>query len=91
MTAQNSIHTHAAHRTHEAHKRSISSYPPLPEDPNALARKPQCLAFLGLGNTQFYRLIRDGKLPQPVKIGASSFWRVGEFRLAVKQLTGDEK
>lgn len=67
--------------------RSKSTFSPLPTDPDALGRKEQCCEFLGMGASRFYQLIAEGKLPSPIKLGRSSFWRVGEFREAVKKLT----
>ena len=61
--------------------------PPLPGDPGALARKQQVMEFSGMSNTRLYDLIKAGKMPGPIKIGRSSFWRVGAVREAVKKLS----
>jgi predicted DNA-binding transcriptional regulator AlpA len=89
----NQVHTHAAHvepfdpaNMHISRPRSKTAFPPLPHDPDALARKPQCLEFLGLGNTQFYQLIKDGVVNPPIKLGRSSFWKAGWIREAAKKI-----
>ncbi|MBC3946726.1 helix-turn-helix domain-containing protein [Erwinia persicina] len=36
--------------------------------------------FTGLSDKWFYKLISDGKLPKPIKLGRSSRWRESELR-----------
>lgn len=60
--------------------------------PDALIRKAQILGtngnppLLAVGNTRFYELIAEGKLPKPRKIGAASFWRAGDILAALEAL-----
>ncbi len=60
--------------------------------PDALIRKAQILGtngtapLLAIGNTRFYGLIAEGKLPKPRKIGTASFWRAGDILAALETL-----
>jgi len=38
------------------------------------------------GTTKLYALIKDRKLPQPIKIGRASFWDADEIHAAVDRL-----
>lgn len=94
-STSNHARTHAAHTkpldpaTNPVHRQHLKSkLPPLPQDPEALARLPQILDFAAMGRTRFYELIGKGLMPAPIKLGRSSFWRVGPLREAVKNLAG---
>lgn len=80
-------------RTHAAYtkpRQRVEHTPPtLPQDPDALARLPQVLAFTGLSRTRFYALVKTQVMPKQVKVGTSSFWNVGAIREAVKRLQGE--
>lgn len=60
--------------------------------PDALIRKAQILGtngtapLLAIGNTRFYELISEGRLPKPRKIGTASFWRAGDILAALEVL-----
>lgn len=60
--------------------------------PDARIRKAQILGtdgtapLLKVGNTNFYALVKAGKLPKPMKIGAASFWRAGDVLDAIAVL-----
>ena len=42
--------------------------------------------LLSIGRTHFYALVRDGRLPQPKKVGTMSLWRVGDLLDAIAKL-----
>jgi predicted DNA-binding transcriptional regulator AlpA len=49
-------------------------------------------SILPLGTTMLYGLMKEGKLPKPVKIGRASFWDADEIRRAARELmTADGK
>lgn len=37
-------------------------------------RKPEAVAQLALSHTKIYRLVREGLIPSPVKVGKTSAW-----------------
>lgn len=44
-------------------------------------RLPAIIKLLGIGKTSFYKGIREGRFPKPVKIGPrTSAWRVSDIR-----------
>lgn len=63
--------------------------------------KKQILAQLAISHTNFYKKIRDGKFPKPVKIGKRSVWPshevnqmceawlAGHDDIAIKQLVSE--
>lgn len=49
-------------------------------------RLPQILAFLAISKSCFYKGIREGRFPQPVKLTArTSAWRAIEIRKIVEE------
>ncbi len=60
--------------------------------PDSLIRLHQILGtrdtppLLSIGRTTFYRLISEGKLPQPRKLGGASLWRAGDILAALETL-----
>lgn len=75
-------------------KRSPAVVPPATAQihPDALIRKAQIIGtngnapLLAIGNTRFYELIAEGRLPKPRKIGTASFWRAGDILAALEAL-----
>lgn len=44
-------------------------------------RLPAIIKLLGIGKTSFYRGVREGRFPKPMKIGPrTSAWRVKDIR-----------
>ena len=44
-------------------------------DSHILWAKPQVKKVLGIADTKLYKLIKDGELAKPLKIGRRSLWR----------------
>lgn len=42
---------------------------PLTLAPQGMSRTKQLLNFLPFGRTTLYKLVKDGKFPQPIKLG----------------------
>jgi len=57
--------------------------------PKKLLRKPAVLEKFPCGNTKFYELIKDGKLPSPIKVGRASFWDEAEVDEAINRLVAE--
>jgi len=45
--------------------------------------------IIPLGRTKLYELMKDNKLPRPIKIGMRSFWRHTEIQIFLKELTNN--
>lgn len=43
-------------------------------------------AFLGISRATLWRRVKDGTLPQPVKIGAATRWKRDELIAAIERL-----
>jgi predicted DNA-binding transcriptional regulator AlpA len=66
---------------------------PLPVDPALAAfdtlpdaahvRVPTVAALVGVSKPTVWRMTRDGRLPQPVRRGGVTAWRVGDLRAAL--------
>jgi predicted DNA-binding transcriptional regulator AlpA len=39
-----------------------------------------------VGRTAFYRLVKDGILPRPIKLGRVSAWRMSDIQKAISDL-----
>lgn len=52
--------------------------PPFPHD--GLVNINQALAFLDIGRTHFYSLIKKGSLPPPTKLGSACRWPAKRIR-----------
>ena len=59
----------------------------LPQE--GFARLPQILHVLGISASAWWQGVKDGKYPQPVKLGPrTTVWRVEEIRALIR-LTAD--
>ncbi len=48
-------------------------------------RLPAIIKLLGIGKTSFYKGVREGRFPKPVKIGPrTSAWRVQDIRSLIE-------
>ena len=57
--------------------------------PDALLRLPAVLAYAGISRTGWYRLMKDGKAPAPVRPSPRvSAWPVGAVREFVRAAAG---
>lgn len=49
---------------------------PITLPPQGVSRAKQILQLIPIGKTSFYKLVKDGKFPQPIKLGANTtVWR----------------
>jgi|OM-RGC.v1.034553319 Predicted transcriptional regulator len=46
-------------------------------------------AFVGISRTTFWRRVKDGTFPQPVRIGRATRWRRDELVAAVERATAE--
>ncbi len=52
--------------------------------PEGFIRLPVALAVLGIGRTSFLAGVKDGKYPQPVRLGPRiTAWRVEDIRAVI--------
>ncbi len=57
----------------------------LPQE--GFVRLPQVLALIPIGKTQFWKGIKEGKFPAPIKLGArTSAWKVEDIRALIEKL-----
>ena len=47
--------------------------------------------FTGLTDKWFYKLIKDGEFPKPIKLGRSSRWMLSEVEAWVQQRIGQSR
>jgi predicted DNA-binding transcriptional regulator AlpA len=52
-----------------------------------LLKAQEVKEWLKISNTQLYDLIKQGKLPKPLKQGRSSFWKLGDIKEYVDNLS----
>jgi predicted DNA-binding transcriptional regulator AlpA len=45
-----------------------------------LLKVNDCIKIIPVARSQFYKLVSQKKLPQPVKIGSGSFWRHSDLQ-----------
>lgn len=54
----------------------------------SLVKEPVVSALYGgVGRTTIWRSVKNGTIPQPIKIGAAKFWRVSDLRAALSSLS----
>jgi predicted DNA-binding transcriptional regulator AlpA len=46
-----------------------------------------CLKIIPIGKSTFYEKVKEGKLPQPVHIDASTFWRYSDLMAFVASMS----
>lgn len=59
-------------------------------DPDRLLRTRQIIGpggILPFGRTTFYKLIKMGLLPPPIKLGRVSAWRLSDLMRAIQRLS----
>ena len=67
---------------------------PFPADPDQFVRAKECAQFLGIGLSSFWKLVTDGRLERPLKLGPrTSVWKAGKIRQFQQQLieTSEQK
>ncbi len=62
------------------------TYPPFPEDPDALVRVQQILSVLPVGRTTLFFMIKRGDFPPPLKLGRTCLWRASEVKKILQNL-----
>jgi prophage regulatory protein len=53
---------------------------------NRLLKINDALKIIPMAKSTFWKLVREGTLPQPVKIGASTFWRLSDLQTFIASL-----
>ena len=54
----------------------------------SLVKEPVVAALYGgVGRTTIWRSVKNGTIPQPIKIGTAKFWRVSHLRAALATLS----
>lgn len=48
-----------------------------------LVTAPEAAQMLSIGRSTFWRMVKDEKLPAPVRIGGATRWRVDDLRSAI--------
>ncbi len=56
------------------------------DEPALLLSDNAAAALLGVSRATFWRRVKDGTLPQPVKLGAATRWRRDALLEAVERL-----
>lgn len=56
------------------------------ELPQLLITAAVAAEMLSMGKSTFWQNVKNGSLPQPVKIGGATRWRVGELRRFIAAL-----
>ena len=59
------------------------------DEPALLVSDNAAAALLGISRATFWRRVKDGTFPQPVKIGAATRWRRDALLAAVDTLSAD--
>ncbi len=73
-------------RKQRARNRTISPVP-LPPEGEAIVRRPVVMGAFGISNTTLRRMMLEGKIPKPVKLGSISVgWKLSELRAALAKL-----
>ena len=60
---------------------SLENFDSLPD--LAIVRQPVVKALVGCSNATIWRMVKDGRLPEPVRRGRITGWRVGALRNAL--------
>lgn len=55
--------------------------------PRLLIPAREAAAMLSMGKSTFWREVKNGRLPQPVKFGGCTRWRVSELKQCVETPT----
>ena len=67
--------------TPEKKPRTKVTYVPEPLPPTGLVRLPTVLAAVQVGRTSWWNGVRDGRFPQPIKLGPrTTVWRAEDIR-----------
>jgi len=49
------------------------------KDPNSLLRYKQVKELVPMCKVTWYKLVKDGKIPKPLKIGRASYWKYADI------------
>ncbi len=74
----------------KSRSRSKAIIHPFPSDPEALVREPQVRQFFPVSKTAWFEGVKKGIYPKPIKHGRSVFWRAGDIRQLVTDLSKGE-
>jgi prophage regulatory protein len=67
--------------------RAKPTYPVFPQDDDALVRLPQVLSVLPIGRTTWFDGVKAGRFPKPCKRGRSTFWKAGDVRRVLTEIS----
>jgi predicted DNA-binding transcriptional regulator AlpA len=56
-----------------------------------LVRDDTAAALLGVSRATFWRYVKSGIMPQPIKIGGSTRWRTEEIEAAIERQTAEQR
>lgn len=74
-------------------KRSVIPTPP-PAGPSGIppyrVRAKHAAAHVGIAVSNFYKLVSEGKMPAPRKMGNRSFWDLKEVEAGFDKIVGEE-
>lgn len=59
------------------------------DEPAFLLSDNTSAAFLGISRATFWRRVKDGVLPKPIKLGGVTRWRRSELIAAVDRVTAE--
>lgn len=65
---------------------ALKHFDSLPDSANVKA--PVICGLLDCSNATVWRRVKDGGLPQPIRLGRMTFWNVGQLRKALASLQG---
>lgn len=51
-----------------------------------LLKIEEVLEFLNIPKTSFYRYVKNGIMPKPLKIGRSARWKMSQISVAIEKL-----
>jgi predicted DNA-binding transcriptional regulator AlpA len=63
---------------------SLKFFDSLPDSANV--RQPVVKGLLDCSDATVWRRVKDGGLPQPIRLGRMTFWNVGELRKSLASL-----
>lgn len=67
-------------------KSALEGFDDLPD--TALVRLPVVMGLTGAAKPTVWRMAKDGRLPQPMRLGRITAWRVGDLRKALAAVSG---
>lgn len=66
---------------------ALKHFDSLPDSANV--KEPVVCGLLDCSPATVWRRVKDGGLPQPIRLGRMTFWNVGKLRKALASLQGE--